>query len=91
MGLVAATTVLVAPHSMFYEAGLIALSLVALAELGQLAMLWPVTVLWAFGFAGAAGKTLGFNPFFFVALAALGALFWLQRNSGLRARHVPQQ
>jgi hypothetical protein len=89
MGILAATTVLVAPHSMFYEAGLIALSLVALAELGQLAMLWPVAALWAFGFAGAAGKTLGFNPLFFVALAALGALFWLQRKSDLHARHVP--
>ena len=91
MGLLAATTVLVAPHSMFYEAGITGLSLVALAELGQRAVLWPVTALWAFGFAGAASKILGFNPLFLVTLATLGALIWVEYGRSLGVRHAVQR
>jgi hypothetical protein len=65
--------ILMQPHCMYYDGGLIVLTLAVLADrLGRRGLL-PLGALWLLSFGAIAGKWIGFNPLFLV-LVASGAL-----------------
>jgi hypothetical protein len=65
--------ILMQPHCMYYDGGLIVLTLAVLADrLGRRGLL-PLGALWLLSFGAAVGKWIGFNPLFLVLLAS-GAL-----------------
>lgn len=65
--------ILMQPHCMYYDGGLVVLTLAVLADrLGRRGLL-PLGALWLLSFGAAAGRWLGFNPLFLV-LVATGAL-----------------
>lgn len=71
IGLAATGTVLITPHGMYYEAGLLVLALLAIANrLGARVSGW-IAGIWAFGFLQLTALRLGFSLLFFMTVATL--------------------
>jgi len=71
MALVAPGLVLVPPHSMFYDSGLLVLGLAVVGDRGGRRRLGALVAIWLLALTSLAAPLLGFNPLFLVAVATL--------------------
>jgi hypothetical protein len=73
--------VLISPHAMFYDAGLLALPLVAMLAARNGRVRDAAVVLWCAGFADVAKHAIGLTPLFAVTIAVFViALLALRRQ-----------
>jgi len=65
--------VLISPHAMFYDAGLLVLPIAALLTSRQIHLRYAVIALWCAGFLDVAKEAVGLTPLFVVTIATFVA------------------
>ncbi len=76
MAVAAPALLLMSPHSMFYDASIIALTVGVLVAVGPIQRIRAGTVVWVSGFAQLAASAFGWSPLFFVVAGVWVWALW---------------
>lgn len=77
---------LISPHAMFYDAGLLVLTVAGLAMVGHLRLGWLVALGWAIGALHPLKDVLGMTPVSVVVVGALAVVAHIWRRTGPEIR-----